>query len=277
VSTGIKKHILVVCGVPQVLAEMKKDLLDSFDVSMANSGEAARTALDVYEVSAVVIYIGESRQQAFSVFSAIYEPAKSGNIPIVFLAEKGNDNDENTAFAMGAADYSTRRQGTTKSLINRINLRINASEHEKQLMSGLETPSAAPAEPHAILIGKTILLAEDIEINRDIVAAMLGDIEGFVMDTARDGQEAVDMFKKNPCRYALILMDIQMPVMDGIEATKAIRGLGCDNARDIPIIALTADTAEKDVEHCLDAGMNDFIGKPVSLDELFAVAAEHCI
>ena len=278
-SSNIKKHILVICGDPRILAEMKKDLMDSFEVSLANSSEAALTALDVYHMSAVVINIGigETRDKAFSVFGSIFGPVKSGHIPIIFLAEKGNDEDETKAFAMGAADYSARRHGTIQALIKRINLRITASENEIRVLTGENAHEFTIVNPEEVLVGKTILLAEDIEINREIVSAMLSDIEGLVLDFACDGAEAVEQFKKNPDKYALILMDIQMPVMNGIEATKIIRSLDCENARDVPIIALTADTQEKEIEVCLGAGMNDFIAKPLDVERLMGVAAEHCL
>jgi len=258
---------------------MKKDLMGNFDVSLANSSEAALTALDVYHMSAVVINIGigENRDKAFSVFGSIFGPVKSGHIPIIFLAEKGNDEDETKAFAMGAADYSARRQGTVKALISRINLRISASENEIRVINEGIVPGSSVVNPEEVLIGKTILLAEDIEINREIVAAMLSDIEGLVLDFACDGKEAVEQFEKNPDRYALILMDIQMPGMNGIEATKIIRNLDCENARDVPIIALTADTQEEEIERCLGAGMNDFIAKPLDVERLMGVAAEHLL
>jgi len=258
---------------------MKKDLMVDFDVSLANSSEAALTALDVYHMSAVVINIGieENREKAFSVFGSIFGPVKSGHIPIIFLAEKGNDEDETKAFAMGAADYSARRQGTVKALIKRINLRINASENEIRVITGGVAPGSSVVNPEEVLIGKTILLAEDIEINREIVSAMLSDIDGLVLDFACDGKEAVEQFEKNPDRYALILMDIQMPGMDGIEATKIIRSLDLENAREVPIIALTADTQEAEIERCLGAGMNDFIAKPLDVERLMGVAAEHLL
>jgi len=268
-----RKHLLVISGEPRVLAEIKKDLMGSFDISLAASSDIAVSALNTYDVSAVVIDIGEKRETAFSVFGSISNLLAGKCIPTIFLAEISNDNDEAATFAMGAADYTTRRKGNTKALVSRLSLRIAAGELEKRVMTGEIGPAA---EPGSVLADKTILVVDDVEINRDIVTCMLSDIETLVIDEASDGREAVEKFKNDPEKYDLILMDLQMPEMDGAEAAIAIRNLDCKNAREVPIIALTADTEEAVTEKCLASGMNDFLEKPVSLEKLFIAAAEHC-
>jgi CheY-like chemotaxis protein len=91
------------------------------------------------------------------------------------------------------------------------------------------------------------------------------------MDCAVDGLEAVAMFERSPDAYDLILMDLQMPNMDGYRATRSIRGLGHARAKTIPIIAMTANVFREDVEKCLEAGMDAHIGKPVDVNEFFGV------
>jgi len=280
VAAGIsqKKHILVVSGEPRILAEIKIDLMFFFNVSIAATSELALSALEINDVTAVIICIGESSEKAFSIFNSIFESVNNKNIPIIILAEKGNDNDETTAFAMGAVDYTTRRSGTINALSNRIQLRINASEYERRVLAGeITQDSVEDVAPEAILNGKTILVVEDIEINREIVAGMLSSIEGLTVDLACDGKEAVEKFGQDPELYSLILMDVQMPVMNGLEATKAIRGMDCENARDVPVIALTGTTEEAEIELCLNAGMNDYLEKPMPFDKFLIIAAEHCI
>ncbi len=115
--------------------------------------------------------------------------------------------------------------------------------------------------------GRTILLAEDVEINREIMAAILEDT-GVAIQYAANGLEAVAQFKKDPVRYDLILMDIQMPEMDGYEATEKIRAMDNPWAGEIAIIAMTANVFREDVERCMAAGMNDHIGKPIDHREL---------
>jgi len=116
--------------------------------------------------------------------------------------------------------------------------------------------------------GHNIMIAEDIEINREIMAAVLEET-GLSIDFAENGQEAVSLYKKQPGRYSLIFMDIQMPEMDGYEATRQIRSLADEYAGTIPIVAMTANVFREDIESCLAAGMNDHLGKPIDMDDLF--------
>jgi len=115
--------------------------------------------------------------------------------------------------------------------------------------------------------GRTVLLVEDIEINREIIIALLEDTE-VTIDCAENGQIAVDMFVAAPDRYDLVFMDIQMPVLDGYTATRALRALDIPQARSVPIVAMTANAFADDVERCRDAGMNDHIAKPIEIDIL---------
>ena len=113
-----------------------------------------------------------------------------------------------------------------------------------------------------------ILAVEDVEINREIIAAILED-SGIVIDFAVHGKMAVSMFEEHFEEYSLILMDVQMPEMDGYEATRRIRALDLPAARGIPIVAMTAHVFREDIDKCLEAGMNDHIGKPIDSDILF--------
>jgi PAS domain S-box-containing protein len=115
--------------------------------------------------------------------------------------------------------------------------------------------------------GKTALLAEDIDINREIVLSLLEPTK-LQIDCACNGLEAIRMFEVSPEKYDIILMDVQMPELDGLEATRRIRDLDTPKAKSIPIIAMTASVFKEDVNNCLDAGMNDHVGKPLDLDDL---------
>jgi CheY-like chemotaxis protein len=116
---------------------------------------------------------------------------------------------------------------------------------------------------------KKLLLVEDVEINREIVLAILEDT-GLKIVCAENGREALNMFSAAPDQYDIILMDINMPVIDGVEATRQIRALGMPEGARVPIIAMTANVLMSEVETYLTAGMTDHIGKPVDFDKLLS-------
>ena len=118
---------------------------------------------------------------------------------------------------------------------------------------------------------KKILLVEDNELNREIAVELLKE-EGFILDTAEDGTIAVEKMRTaKPGQYDLILMDIQMPTMDGYEATRQIRKLKNPEIANIPIIAMTANAFEEDRQKALEAGMNEHVAKPIDLARLLEV------
>jgi PAS domain S-box-containing protein len=124
------------------------------------------------------------------------------------------------------------------------------------------------------LSGRRILLVEDIDINRLIVQEFLADT-GAAIDEAANGQEAVEAFKESePGYYDLIFMDIQMPVMDGYEATKHIRELTRPDAKTIPIIAMTANAYQEDIHKAFMSGMNGHISKPINPDAVMKMLSE---
>lgn len=116
----------------------------------------------------------------------------------------------------------------------------------------------------ASIHGAKILVVEDNELNQEVASGLL-EGEGFVVDIANNGQEAVDML--NLHAYDIVLMDMQMPVMDGLTATREIRKI--DQFKDLPVLAMTANAMDQDKEKCAEAGMNDHVAKPIDPDELF--------
>ena len=115
---------------------------------------------------------------------------------------------------------------------------------------------------------KHLLVAEDVEVNREILLALLEETE-LNIDCAENGKEAVEMVLSAPDKYDLVFMDMQMPEMDGLEATRRIRA-ALRRDRALPIIAMTANVFKSDIEECLAAGMNGHMGKPLSLFEVLA-------
>ena len=124
--------------------------------------------------------------------------------------------------------------------------------------------------------GRRILLAEDIDINQEIVIALL-ESTGVSIDTAENGRIALDLFEEQPERYDLVLMDIHMPEMDGYEAARRIRASDVPHGRTVPIIAMTANAFREDIERCLDAGMNDHLSKPVSVDKMMSAIGRYLL
>jgi CheY-like chemotaxis protein len=135
--------------------------------------------------------------------------------------------------------------------------------------------------------GRRVLLAEDVEINREIVLTLL-EPTGLKIDCAENGVQAVEMFKTDPEAYDIIFMDVQMPEMDGYEATRQIRKLEASMrsrepellkensrrllkySRRVPIIAMTANVFKEDIQKSRDAGMNGHIGKPLDIEEVLS-------
>lgn len=145
-----------------------------------------------------------------------------------------------------------------------------------KLMQELNAPKSDQHQikQSLVLAGTQVLLVEDNEINLEIAAALLQDA-GAAVTTAQNGQEAVDRFSEAPEGfYHLILMDVQMPVMDGYSATQSIRSLSRPDAKTIIIIAMTANSFREDIQKCLDSGMNAHIAKPFVMNDITGAYAD---
>ncbi len=126
----------------------------------------------------------------------------------------------------------------------------------------------------SVFDGRMVLVVEDIEMNRDIAVSLLEE-EGISTDEAENGKIAVDMVASAPAgTYDAILMDLQMPVMNGFEAARAIRALDDPDKANIPILAVTANTSEEDIRNTMAAGMNGHFAKPLEIEKLLAALAE---
>ena len=162
----------------------------------------------------------------------------------------------------GITVESKKGQGSTFTLT----VRLKASDRKAE--KAPEQP-AESAQGETELNGLHVLIVEDIDLNAEIVADLL-DMEGISSDRAENGLVAVDMFTRSkPGTYDAILMDLRMPVMDGLDATRIIRDQDRPDAKTVPILALTANAFDEDVRNSLEAGMNAHMAKPVDPDVLF--------
>ncbi|MDD4857016.1 MAG: response regulator [Candidatus Krumholzibacteria bacterium] len=160
------------------------------------------------------------------------------------------------------------RLSDVRALLKRLTSPLNASSPDEERRENRAGGASGKVnEPRAM----RVLVAEDNPVNQKLARLML-EAAGCEIDVAGNGREALEIFSAAPDRFHMILMDIQMPVMDGIEATKAIRARGFTG---IPIVAMTARAMNGDREICLEAGMNDYITKPIRKEAVLDVIDKH--
>lgn len=175
-----------------------------------------------------------------------------GNVPVIIITAYDWTEFEEEAREAGISAFCSKPlfMSELKSCLENISGGEKKKEEAKMLLSG------------------RILLVEDNELNREIAVTLLSDT-GFDVDYAANGQIAVDMVSNSePGYYNVILMDVQMPVMSGYEATRLIRKLENEKLRSIPILALTANAFEENKQEALECGMNGHLAKPINIDEL---------
>jgi CheY-like chemotaxis protein len=194
---------------------------------------------------------------------------------IQLVAELKSHNDESvksvvimiTAAEWTAVEFEAKKAGVYKFLSKPLFPSAIADVINESLGIDYKKMEEAQANIEGMFAGRRILLVEDVDINREIVLALLEPTH-IKIDCAENGAEAVRMFAETPGKYDMIFMDVQMPEMDGYDATRRIRTLKHPAAKIIPIVAMTANVFKEDIERCLEAGMNDHIGKPLDFNEL---------
>lgn len=188
-------------------------------------------------------------------------------------------------FSQEKVDARSVYQGTglgmsiVKSLVDKMNGTIEVNSEPNVGTTFIVTIPFEIAPQEAVTViednstihsicGVKILLAEDNDLNLEIVTELLKE-QGAIITPARNGEEAVSIFENNaPGTFDVVLMDIMMPVMDGLEACRTIRSLDRPDASTIPVIALTANAFFDDIQKCLDAGMNAHLSKPIDMKKL---------
>jgi signal transduction histidine kinase/CheY-like chemotaxis protein/Pyruvate/2-oxoacid:ferredoxin oxidoreductase delta subunit len=271
-------RILVVENDPE-LRELLIQGIEKFgmqaDTAESGAGAAAMAARTNYDAALVEYRLppgggpdtGEAGLDEAKTLGAVLDP---GRIIMISSFLEWNRVEEHAAEA-GIRHFVSRPVFLSGLLdsINRASGRAIIKESPKN--SGAARPDFS---------GVSMLFADDIDINREIFLAILEDTH-IQIDVAEDGSAAVRKFRENPGKYDLIILDIQMPEMDGLEATRAIRAIEAERAAEksadfarqiprlpeqssgVPIIAMTANVFKEDIEHCLEAGMNDHLKKPI--------------
>ena len=254
--------------------------LDSIDVLVVDDDEILlETARDTLETLGARAEICASGADALRKVSQRREIGKDFDVVIIDWKMPEMDGLELTRkirevvgknlpiLLISAYDWSdiedSAKQAGANGFIAKPLFRSTLYEKITELL-GIETESVDPDEDNSDLAGMKILVAEDNDINWEIISMML-EMHGITSDRAVNGQLAVEMAEAGADQYDLIFMDIQMPVMNGLDATRKIRASKNEKAASMPIIAMTADAFSENVAECLAVGMNGHIAKPIDI------------
>ena len=193
---------------------------------------------------------------------------ETGSSPFVVVFTASDDPElRRRALQNGADDFVLKP--LTRSML--VDISMNLIQRDRPSSLQPKGPTGEQAPELEEIRGARLLLVEDHEINREVAIELL-EWEDFRVDTAADGEQAVERITRSDAEYDAILMDLQMPVMDGYEATREIRADG--RFPELPIIAMSADVVGEAQERVIEAGMNDYVPKPVAPAELFQVLAK---
>ncbi|MGV6800823.1 MAG: response regulator [bacterium] len=204
------------------------------------------------------------------VATLINDDEKIADLPIIMLTSAGQKDDPNMLRSLDLASYlvkPVRSSALLNTIVNVLNQQTINLTHSvsKVLKNNAPEPAALAAVPEQPV---RILIAEDNMVNQMVAKTMLEPINAKV-HIANNGQEAIDMYRKND--YELVLMDISMPVMDGIQAMAEILKIREETGVTIPVIGVTAHALREDENRCLDAGMDDYLPKPIKQEKLLAL------
>ena len=278
-----KKIPDIMFGDNQRLAQVITNLLSNAckftpekgDITLDASMISAKNGICDMQISVTDTGIGITKEQKSRLFQA-FEQADSGTSRNYGGTGLGLTISKRIVDLMGGEIWVESKPGIGSKFSFTVPLRYSPEEEkpspEEGIDSEIEDSGKAKKRAEARkefddFSGYRVLLAEDVDINREIVMTLLEPTH-LDIEYAENGAEAVRMYEAAPNRYDLILMDVQMPEMDGHEATRRIRRMSVPRASEIPIIAMTANVFREDIEKCIEAGMNAHIGKPIILDEV---------
>ncbi|MBF0520444.1 MAG: response regulator [Nitrospirae bacterium] len=262
------KRILVVdsdISISKKIAEMIRN--DGFYVEVASGGYEASGILtfSTIQYDIVIVDFQLSDMDGFAFSKNMKSIEKLSHIKVIMMVSAGIKGDDLHCRALGISGYLVKP-------IYKSDLIAILS----MLIANWENPEAPLLTRHTALESRSslnILLAEDNIVNQTLAVKLL-EKHGIKPSVAGNGLEATEATAKT--RFDLILMDVQMPVMDGLEATKHIRkSQECEINKDVPIIAMTANALIGDRERCIEAGMTDYISKPIEADDLYALIEKY--
>ena len=224
----------------------------------------------IYEIHVEDNGIGMSEEFVQHIFEP-FERERTSTVSKIQGTGLGMPIAKNIVDMMGGTIEVHTKKGVGTEFVLRLDFRLQAKAKQVE-----EKPQELlPAQASEVFAGKRLLLVEDNELNREIACMILCKY-GFELETAENGQEAVEMVAAAaPGYYDLVLMDIQMPIMDGHEATRRIRALENKELAQVPIVAMTANAFDEDRKAAKDCGMNGFISKPIIMDEVLRALKEN--
>jgi len=221
----------------------------------------------VIQVSVKDTGIGMTEEEQTKLFN-IFQQAEAGISRKFGGSGLGLSISKRLLEAMGGRIWVTSEKGRGSEFTFVVSLLIPDISKAKTLIEN------SALESDVDFSGKTVLIVDDMDINLEIATALLEQMNLKTI-TAASGKEAVDLFVKNADCCDMILMDMQMPEIDGLQATQMIRELKTSKAASIPIIAMTANVFKEDVDRCIAAGMNGHLGKPIEITEIAKVLANY--
>jgi signal transduction histidine kinase/CheY-like chemotaxis protein len=267
----LKKLRVLACDDNATARFIVKETIETFgfEITLVDSGKKCIEELNQNTYDLLIIDWLMPEMDGLEVVKHMKQHSTTANIPVLMISAFGNEDVAQEAKEFGVLSFISKPY-TYSTLFDEImevfdkDIRTRKSGTEKGLKYKDELE---------LIKGAKILVAEDNDINQQ-VAIELFEGAGFDVEIAENGKVAVDMVAQSgsPSKYNLVFMDIQMPIMDGYEASREIRKSGDYN--DLPIVGLTADAMSGVKEKCIEAGMMDFASKPIDPDEVFRLLSE---
>lgn len=265
VSVKKERSILIVCSDPDLEldwceATLTSDLYE-FSVTTVETAPQAIKSMRERCPDVVVVYSNLTGMQGVEFVKFLRDQEVFSNVKLIGIDESQSPHAEALYQNIGIDSYFPKSASIIdimESIHLLLNDKVDPTSHS----------SSAVSSP-------LVLLVEDNDINQIVAKDMLESL-GCKVSLANNGQMAVDMIKQRSNRFDIIFMDCQMPILDGYAAARKIRQLPAEMAQSIPIIALTANVMAADRQLCIDAGMNEHIGKPVNIDTFKNILAQWC-